>query len=110
MNRYQKSLNALSNNYEGVVPNHYSGGLGQKRSYEGVVPNRFSGSPDSVDFADENQLAEDQQFAFTVQNLGTSAVDRNIALCPAYFTPEQVALMKDNLGNTIDAIITSPAQ
>jgi hypothetical protein len=102
MNRYQESLRKLSQNYEGA---DQFGGFGQKSVYPGVMPNRFGGSPSGIDFIDENQLAEDHVFSFTIQNVGTAAVDRNIALCPGYYTPEQVSLMKDNLGNAVDAII-----
>jgi hypothetical protein len=96
---YESYEGKLPKRYEGKLPNRYAGGFANRRQ-------GFSGSEEGeVTFADEQQFAEDHQFAFTLTNTGTAAVARTIALCPAYFTHDQVNLMTDNRGNPIDAIV-----
>jgi hypothetical protein len=104
MNRnYQKSINALSDGYEGRRNPEY---------YEGRVPNRYSGGfnydgdAEDVTFADEAQLAQNLTFAFTIDNsvgMPDKAKDFVLALCPGYYATER--LMHDNNNTPVDAVI-----
>lgn len=92
MNKAQQSaFNALGNNYEGEQLMYT--GLGDP----GV---QFEGNASS--FADENKSG--LLYTMTLTNTGSAAVDRTIAICPAYFTT--AASIKDNNGNAVAAIIT----
>ncbi|MDR1172981.1 MAG: hypothetical protein LBL24_11065 [Bacteroidales bacterium] len=102
--RTLKAANAVGQNYDGSMPD----------SYEGVMPRYYIGFGDqsidfdgdeSTTFADEERLAEGHQFVFTIDNTGSAAVSRRLALCPAYFSDTILDQMTDNKGNAIDAII-----
>jgi hypothetical protein len=98
--KYQSAVRALSNGYEGHVP----------ENYEGKIPNRYSGGfnydgETDPSWADEAQLSQKLIFSFQISNNQPEAVNRVIALNPGYFRPDQIGIMRGNNGEIVDAII-----
>lgn len=74
-------------NYEGAkAPLVYENG----RNYNGMAPRAVAPTP--------------KQFSMTITNTGSSAVDRSIAILPAYFTDK--SQIKNAVGSAVDGIIT----